>query len=105
MDSFVGRCSKFNEVACFHAIPAMEWKTVCCKIALMPIFFHEVDKRRHMRVKVFITFFYLEVRIHILFNNVLSISYSILKIVVNQVRVFHHIFQEMRGEDSGANEH
>jgi hypothetical protein len=57
MELSVSHGFKLNEIALFHAIPAMERISVSAEIALMLVFFHEVDKRRHVRVEVLIAFF------------------------------------------------
>lgn len=72
---------------------------------LMAILFHKVDKGWHVWVKVFISFFNFKIRSDIFLNSILSIVISFFIVIINKMRIVHHIFQEMRSENTSTNKY
>lgn len=83
----------------------MERETISSIMMFVTVFFDEVDKCWHVRVKVLISFINFKVGGDIFLNSVLSVVISFFVIVVDKVRIVHHILQEMRSKNTSADKH
>jgi hypothetical protein len=93
----------FDKIFLIDCIPLMKREAKSSVIRLRSILLNKIDKTRDMWEVILVTLLNFYIGTDILLNSIFSITLSIPIVIVDKMRILHHIFQKMWSINSSTN--